>query len=311
MIVHCVDEHGHPAIGAIVGLRPKAGTKAPEDGGDYWWWAWVRSSDGIVTVEHLQDLRKRFAPSEVELVAGPLGEYGPPVVVRLASNERVELVSAAACGLIVNVRTSDGSPLPGDTHLTLGIRVPPKSPEATDDEETTDYFVPVREGRVEFRCLPLSKDFAVTVRGTGWREASSVIAGPNSSGESANATITLGERLETLVGRLMLEDGTPYHDPFLHAWIDENGTRIDLEDFTEQVDDVGHFRMDLNASMSAVPDRTLTIEAEIGLVSRGPGLRVGRSLGEQEVVRATLDLSRALQPGQHDVGDIVLKHVGH
>ncbi len=312
MSVHCVDVRGRPAIGAMVGLRPKVVTKAPEDVGDYWWWARVRAADGVVTVEHLQELRKRFTTSEVQLVAGPMsGDHSPPASVRLAANEQIELVSAPGCAVIVNVQAPDGSTLPEHTQLTLIIRDLPKDPQIVDDDGTAEYENPVRDGLVEFRLLPLAMKFDIVARSPGWRPATATIPGATSSDAPVRWTITLGERLETLVGRLMLEDGTPYRDPFLHAWIDENGTRIALEDLTEQVDDAGHFQMDLNAAMSAVPDRTLTIEAEVGLASSDGHVGVGREFGEQEVVRSILDLSRALQPGNHVIGDIILKRVKH
>ena len=60
--------------------------------------------------------------------------------------------------------------------------------------------------------------------------------------------------------------------------------------------------------MAAVPGRTLTIEAELGATWTGTAEFRLDSL-EQEVVRNTLDLSRALQPGEHVAGDIVLKRV--
>jgi hypothetical protein len=332
--VRVVDESGHPVTGASLILVASKPRKPDEDSlslGTPVWAGRTHAPGGTVEIRHLRQLQKSAGDeSELHVYARSpdfLGVLSDAYSLLLDPNDdkALTLTVPAPGQVIVSVHRADGKPAPPNTvvqlaaHTDFSSMLDPdedEGPSMDDAEhgEGNDELFPdaqlVVDGRAIFQGVWTGRSLAVTARAwDGTRRAHVMVEGPRKAGDVVNVDVTLGERLPTLIGRLLDENGSPLRwVDFDVSWIGGDDSALGLDPNDEITDGEGRFRLDL--------DEVPPIDA-----ARAPSLQFRywpdkfaghvpvHAVAESKYSTLDVTVTKPLAPGDVDLGDIRLESV--
>lgn len=305
-----VDADGKPVGGVLVLLLDASrgadldASAADDLSGRPLWAGRSRLPDGIVEITPWRTIVGSL-PGDTRLrmcvMLPDVGESERCSDVSRDESEVCTLTVRAPGSVIVNVRRSDGTPAP-DRSLVELFAANQKPMNAADDEDGDDEagfseYELTSHGTVLFPAVSVGAKLTLTARAwDGSRRAQITVEGPRAAGEIVSVDLTLGERLPTLTGRLLDEHGAPFaRGAFFVEW-NTSAPRVGLDSDDTVTDARGRFRLDVDELPSATPGRDLE-------------LRFSSSDGLPDVAwpTARVRVKDALTPGDHDLGDIVLR----
>jgi hypothetical protein len=340
-----VDEHGAPVGGVPLVLfshDPSPVERAPGDGaiipvaqrsGQILWFGRSRASDGEVEIARWRRIEEGVgANARIRLCAladfvtehgiaidPELGDPLPGIDARGDDREPLKLTVPPTGTLVVDVRRADGTPAPDRTLVQLFTHSEGFVRE-TDDEPVGGFWTDdrlVENGRAIFPAVWLGRSLAVSAWSSdGSRRSSAWIDGPRAASGTVTVAIALGERLPTLTGRLLDDHGAPmpwaeFDVRWSGAAFDGNPSGVDADvrvgELEPVTDRAGRFRLDLVEPPPTRADRALELEFKV-LVASDPQVTVinGKRVSEPPSLKARVRVSQPLEPGDIELGDIVL-----
>lgn len=287
-----------------------------ESGETLGWFGRSHAPDGEVEVSDSRQIQEAAGPgARLRLCAlADFFDESRWVDWHGADRERVVLTVPAPAALVVNVRCADGAPAPRHTIVELSTFPAGVSPEAGKRDDASGFSEQrvTENGQAIFPAVWVGRMFSVAARAwDGSRGVRAIIAGPRAAGNTVVLDLALGERLPTLTGRLVDERGAPlpWTSFDIHWTGDKPRAGLDLDDAV--TDGSGRFRLDLEETPALSPGQKPVLEIVARtVVARGGVALVATedmSVFQDESSMTRVPVTKALTPGDIDLGDIILE----
>lgn len=298
--VRVASPDGRPRVGVPIALRKRTGErplrytqKLTE----------TEAPDGIGFFQHVQ---RRFELQgngwHTTLAFPMLDQPTIPVVEGAVPTEPVELVLPGAGTVDIRVRDENGKPLRTEEPIGVFVEAFPDPSESQPIWPDGPWSRPRLDGagNAQVAWIGLGLHLRVTARATSADSERMPVKvelpGPVTDGETVvcnivvKAELPLSERYPTVAGRFVRADGTPWSPEMVRVW-----SRI----------------LPRPTKSTRTRDVPVGKDGRFGFLARHSwvdgGTRKYRISTDSGIV-TWLDVSRPLQPGVNDVGDVVLDH---
>jgi hypothetical protein len=209
--------------------------------------------------------------------------------------ELITLVIPATGAVEVRIVDEEWKPLIGEARVSLGIvrQGEPQRLSPFSEIRRTTLDVTAEEGVARFPMVALGAELEVAARRGQSRVATRAYApGPVRAGGTATLDVRLGSDHPVVVLRAVYENGEPLANMQLLVRIELTARHTsNMHDVAVTTDDDARFRVDVEADWTEDSERALIVT----LGSR-----------EQPDATAVVDLSRKLQPGLNDLGQVTM-----
>lgn len=294
LVVQVIDAAGTPLPGIKVEIRRSNSA-----------WSYpvtdreTADPDGVARFQHVQEILVRNSLGASSWKVGVEGALDPwvqePIDPDALPAEPVTLVLPATGAVELRVFDESGALLEGDGKATLGVvrKGEPRklSPFSSQGRQRVDR--PVEDGVARFPVVGLGCELELAAHRAGSNVDTHVYGiGPTAPGQTVQFELQLGTDHPVVRLRALGEDRAPLVRAKLAARIDYMSRHMqNANELSVVTGDDGMVNLDLEGHWAEGTERKLTLQ-------QGPR--------EQPEGTAVLDLSRKLENGLNDLGDVVL-----
>jgi hypothetical protein len=319
--VTCVDDDGHPGVGAFAvvlveePLEGHGAAGSDADDSDHACMAWMQAiaePDGTTRLPHAQFWRSlaergyavRVAGTQLwnEATSDPFQPFPTDAVAHL------DFEVSRSGGVDFTPRTNGNVPHP--EHCTATLRWLDAASVADDPEEIPELpvFFDVRAGIVHVRGIPLGHRFELVWDDIpGWIDPRVEFDGPAQCGESVSVELAVSQRATTLRGRLVDDSGAPFANREFDVSITRHGQPVIPDESWLVADANGRFSLEIPPGDGKVASE-LTVDVQptsVQLDENGGISLSGTSFDEAAPrPRGLRKFPDSRVPGDRDLGDI-------